>query len=378
MFKITTLKVWNQYLKVKQSGKVNLYAIFLIKAIKLLRNRGIFGFIIPNNILRTTTYDIIRKFILDNCKILKIVDLGADVFEGVTAATIILILEKEDSKIKRDKNKVVIYSGINLNDKKEVEQKEFLENTSYTFNITLGKEDRKIFDKIEKGSILLGNESKYIIEGIVGNRKKDVVDSPINDKCRKFLVGKDIGRYKIDYKGKYIIYDKNRLNRARPEEVFTSKKIIIQRISGGNRPLACVLDTQKYYTFASTNLILLKDDSNFELEYITGLLNSKLINYYYVNKFTNKSTLTVNISRTYLEQIPIKLIQESEQQSIINLVDKMLSLNKRLNEIGDKKTDERARIEEEIKNTDTEIDELVYKIYGITEEEKKIIEDSLE
>jgi hypothetical protein len=55
----------------------------------------------------------------------------------------------------------------------------------------------------------------------------------------------------------------------------------------------------------------------------------------------------------------------------------MLSLNKRLNEIGEKKTDERARIEEETKHTDNEIDELVYKIYGITEAEKKIIEESL-
>jgi hypothetical protein len=55
----------------------------------------------------------------------------------------------------------------------------------------------------------------------------------------------------------------------------------------------------------------------------------------------------------------------------------MLSLNHRLNEIGDKKTDERARIEDEIKKTDGEIDQLVYKIYGITEKEKKIIEESL-
>jgi len=55
----------------------------------------------------------------------------------------------------------------------------------------------------------------------------------------------------------------------------------------------------------------------------------------------------------------------------------MLSLNKHLNEIGDKKTDERADIEEEIKHADNEIDGLVYKIYGITEEEKKIIDESL-
>lgn len=54
----------------------------------------------------------------------------------------------------------------------------------------------------------------------------------------------------------------------------------------------------------------------------------------------------------------------------------MLSLNKRLNEIGDKRTDERQRIEEEIKKTGAEIDELVYELYGITKSEKRIIEDS--
>jgi rRNA pseudouridine-1189 N-methylase Emg1 (Nep1/Mra1 family) len=65
------------------------------------------------------------------------------------------------------------------------------------------------------------------------------------------------------------------------------------------------------------------------------------------------------------------------QNKFIELVDKMLSLNKRLNEIGDKMIDERERIEKEIKKTDNEIDELFYNIYGITESEKKIIDENL-
>jgi len=55
----------------------------------------------------------------------------------------------------------------------------------------------------------------------------------------------------------------------------------------------------------------------------------------------------------------------------------MLSLNKKLQEIGDKSTMEKEKIQKEIKKTDNEIDELVYQLYGITEEEKKIIEESL-
>lgn len=78
-----------------------------------------------------------------------------------------------------------------------------------------------------------------------------------------------------------------------------------------------------------------------------------------------------------IDNLPIKIAPETEQQPIIKLVEKMLSLNKRLNEIGDKKTDARQRIEEEINKTDAEINELVYELYGITEEEKKIIEESL-
>ena len=60
-----------------------------------------------------------------------------------------------------------------------------------------------------------------------------------------------------------------------------------------------------------------------------------------------------------------------------NLSDKMPSLNKKLQEIGDRNTLEKQKLEEEIKKTDNEIDELVYHLYGITEEEKKIIEESL-
>ena len=78
-----------------------------------------------------------------------------------------------------------------------------------------------------------------------------------------------------------------------------------------------------------------------------------------------------------MRKIPIKITSLSEQKSLIQLADKMLSLNKKLQEIGDKNTLEKQKIQEEIKKTDNEIDELVYQLYGITEKEKKIIEESL-
>ncbi|EQB70344.1 MAG: hypothetical protein AMDU1_APLC00062G0001, partial [Thermoplasmatales archaeon A-plasma] len=151
-------------------------------------------------------------------------------------------------------------------------------------------------------------------------------------------------------------------------------KIIIQRISGGNRPIKAVLDREGYFSFASTNLLTLRKDSRLEFEYVLGILNSKLMNWYYVNRFTNGSLLTVNISKTFLEQIPIKYANKSDEIEIKGLVDKMLSLKRELVSLSYKKTDKIYSLETEFNKLDSRVDQLVYKIYELNDDEIKVIE----
>jgi hypothetical protein len=84
----------------------------------------------------------------------------------------------------------------------------------------------------------------------------------------------------------------------------------------------------------------------------------------------------MDLDNYYLGKIPLPNIK-IVNSVFIDLANRMLSLNKRLDETGEKRTDEYAKIEEEIKKTDSEIDEQVYKIYGLTEDEKAIVESSL-
>ena len=162
----------------------------------------------------------------------------------------------------------------------------------------------------------------------------------------------------IDYKG----------------EAFNCPKILIKRIS-----------TKIEGTFSEENLLAFntvyslygKDLSKDTFLFTLGLLNSKLMHFFYEHSYNVGMNLTTQVTIDFLSKIPVKQIQESQQQPIIKLVDKMLSLNKRLNEIKDKQTDEKARLKKEIQKTDDEIDQEVYKIYGTTKEEQKIIEESL-
>ena len=368
----------------RQSGKINLYSLFIIKAVSLLKEGGTLGFIIPNNLLRTTTYDIVRKFILDNCNILQIIDLGPGVFKGVTASTIIVLLQKECDKKKRDTNKTLIISDIENFERtnwktKKIQQSEFLKNTSYAFNITLDMRGRKLFDKVEKDSEVLGDVMIIHAGGIATgpNKKKMISDYKINNTYKPMLEGKDIKPFYPVFADRWIRYEKKLLYRARDESIFLSpEKLITQRIGGGDRVVVVSYDNQKYYTFNSTNTLLIKDKS-YNIKYILSLLNSKLLNWYYVNKFTNRSTLTVNISKTFLEQLPIRKSSSDQQRMFIKLADKMLDLNKQLQKLKDVPGQERDFIEKEIDITNREINKKVYKLYDLTEAEKKSVEDSL-
>jgi len=80
-----------------------------------------------------------------------------------------------------------------------------------------------------------------------------------------------------------------------------------------------------------------------------------------------------------IRNLPIRKIDFSNKDiemhnKLSNLVDEMLTLNRDLNRIGDKKTDKRERLEKEIKDLDIQINKEVYALYGLTDEEIRIVE----
>jgi hypothetical protein len=351
----------NRKTKSTQSGKINLFTLFILKGIWLSKPNGIISYIVPNNLLRTTTYDTVRKYILENSTIDELVDLGSGVFHNVTASTIIFKLINAKNK----NNTCKIITNIkNIKNKQytttKIKQKQFLNNVSYTFNIYANVIVKNLLDKIHQNKKILDDFSRDIIAGIVAHQHL-LFDKPVNHSL-PLVIGKTIKKYGINNIQRHILWNTKEIHRTRPDYLWdTDKKIILQRISGGSNPLTATLDTNKYKTFASVNNILLKPCFNDKYEYILALLNSKVLNWYYANKFSNNSTLTVNISKTYLSQLPISDVTPKKQQAITDLVNQILSTkNKNPNADTTK--------------LESKIDRLVYELYDLTENEIKIIE----
>ena len=347
--------------------KINLFTIFIEHGISLLRQKGFLTYITPNTLLRVTSYSNIREFLIKNTTLLEIMDLDVGVFENVTASTILLLLEKEQSnlenviKIKRN----MIHSLFNNPKQKYFDSKGFVFNIFSTLN------DRIIINKIKNESKQLGSLCKYLRFGVVISNNKDEVvkDKKINAEWVKFLEGNEIGPYYINYIGRYLHYKKDLLHRSRTPDVFMSKKIMIQRITGGNKPIKAVYDSSSYFNKESIINLVLHNKNDNDYKFIVAILNSRLINWFYNKEYSNESKLTVNISKEYLSEIPIKeniLIKEK----ILILVNQILSVTKDDDYLNN------PYKQAKVKKLENEIDKLVYKLYELTPKEIKIIEES--
>lgn len=315
-----------------KTTKLNLIAPFIELNKNILKNKGLTSFIFHKNIFKTNSYTSIREFILREFNILQLTDWGAGQFQDVIAETATFVLKKE--KLLNTEIKVDFF---NLSEKyleNYQSQNSFLLAYEYIFGLYANTKDRELLEKIEFNSvdlekfvnvnngIVTGNDSKYL------SFEKSTINS------KKVIRGKDIKKYSSLKESEYVDYIKTELLRARDENIFLSEeKLLMQMI---NIEFVITYDNQQYYNLGTTYAITNKNSGLINLKFLMSILNSGLIRFYYLKKFTNESSLTNAISTQNLFNIPIKQIAISEQAPFIEKAEQMLSLNKELQEQSQK------------------------------------------
>lgn len=370
-------------------GQWDIYQLFFEKAIKLLKDGGYLGFITSNKYATAEYGKKLRQFLLENCKIVSIIDASdIDVFRDASTYPYIIILQKcSDSTILMANSVEIAHISADKDiyniDKIVKKQSEFHNDNNFVFNLNII--DSALIRKLNLNTKSLG-ELCEIREAIhTGNiREKVLFNQKKNELCQKVIGGRDISRYDSRWSGKWILYDPAVIDKKKgeygnfPDKIyFDGPKLLIRDIS---LRLTATYDDSKLYCLNTLYSVILKNKNDgIILKYILGLINSKLIHYIFSSQFSGShvSGGYLRFKPMFTKKLPIHLATPSEQKPIIELVDRMLSLNKKLSELGDKNTSETARLKEEISATDAKIDDLVYKLYGITDEERKIIEESL-
>ncbi len=170
--------------------------------------------------------------------------------------------------------------------------------------------------------------------------------------------------------GKHPIYA---LHRAREENIFTKPEKLIGVITEDE----IIISADKNKTFATDGLYLF-GVRDININYLMGILNSKLFVFLYRLTTMESGRTLAQVKPTVLNNMPIAIVKESQKSlhdEIVKLVESMQQLN---NDKQQSTTpDNLNQLNTRIQYTDDKINKLVYQLYGLTEEEIKIVQNSL-
>lgn len=390
------------YLKSKYlatSGSFEHYFIFYDLSLSILRNNGLHGFIVPVTWLTIPSALSLRKLILDNYKIKSIDWLPELVFENAKVNTLVSII----SKSKINHTIIKIHDSLGFIEEPAIERKidqKYFTDDAYTISLFRSKKDNMIIKKILNGSSELNDLSKpcsgynpyEVGKGEDPNgglqTKQTVKSKPyhsfkkISKNWKPEIIGRNISRYSLDLSDKRWIKYGPWLAAPRDPSNFFGERIIVQEIVGGKnkRIVSTYLDFELYY---SRDVIPIKAiEIDYNSKYFLGIINSKMLSWYHHKKNPKASKgLFPKILVSDLKKIPIHKIDfdnkkdKSRHDQMVAYVDTMLELNKKLPKL--KTEHEKTVIQRQIDATDRKIDKLVYKLYDLTDEDIRLIEESV-
>jgi type II restriction/modification system DNA methylase subunit YeeA len=417
------------------TSTADLYVYFYEKGYQLLKDQGILAYITSNKWMRAKYGEKLRKFLKEKTAILEIIDFsGYSVFEQTVDTNILIFRKQKPSK--EHIFRFLEVKG-DIEDIEEYLRKGKSWQTMYQSKLsdnawTLGDESvLSLKDKIEKAGkplkdwdvkiyrgVLTGFNEAFIIDSekrdeILRNCKTEEERKRTEDIIKPVLRGRDIEKYRYKWAGLWIIvipagWTNKHRGRKNPEEFFKEnfsslynhfisfsnvrsrgkglfkrddqgdywwelrhcdyyqefekEKIVWQEMS---LEPSFAYDDKKFYT---NQTIYIMTGEN--LKFILGLLNSKISKWYMKNLAYSLSEGAQRWIKQYVELIPLPPITKENQpiaDQIVQKVDQILTLT----QSKDYNTNQAKQ--EHVKRLEHEIDKIVYKLYGLTEEEIKII-----
>jgi hypothetical protein len=361
----------------------DIYALFWEAGIKLLLPNGLIGFITPNTWLNNQSNKKLRVYILDNTSISKIVDYSKiKVFDQATVLPIITILENNSNK--KSVTEIFEPSEDGLIKTQSVNQKIWNDGDLSIININLSQSDLLLRDKIEENTQTLEKLAliKFGIKVYQTGKGKpkqtpEAAENKIFESKTKltnehlpYLKGKDINKYSYHWNGDWLHYGPH-LAEPRNIDLFLGERILVRRIVG--ETLIATYINKELVTGQLLQIVKPFDQSI--SKYLLGIINSKLLVFYFRKKYNRQDKTFPEIRIYELASLPIKLVNDTMkplQNEIVKFVNQLLKLNEEKTEA--KLQTKVAQIESKMDYCENRINEIVYQLYGLTEEEIKIVE----
>ena len=386
------------------NNRVNLFATFIEKSFSLLhKSDGIFSMIVPTAVLAQMSYTALRKKIQDEATLIDLARLPNESFGSVAGEVKVdtLVVTWSYPHKSTVPTNLIAYRGYERISSIDPLTAHIQGNLSitkvskapdYIWPVNTTDMQNTINEKLEIKGVPLETLVKFCLGLTPYDKYKGHTEEQIKEKSfhsdhqkdstyRKLLKGNDVRRYQVSWNGEVWISYGDWLGAPREERFFTEKRILVKQIiDWSSLRIWATLTSDNLYNTQNAFNLLCNDKTS--LEYILGLINSKLINFYHKKRFLDEFKMRFQkILIRDCKRFPIYPIDftnsydVSSHDRMVDHVDTMLELNKKLPKM--KTEHEKTVIQRQIDATDKKIDQLVYKLYDLTEKEIAIVEENV-
>jgi type I restriction-modification system DNA methylase subunit len=385
-------------------GRTDIYIAFIEKSLSLAKKKGVVSFIIPYAFTNQKYGEIARQLLINNAFIKEIIDTSNYfVFNQANVKNIILTYENIEIEDQETSIKCIT-SEMNFIKEEfqlfKIEQKQFLKFKDSRFETKPIGNFESLKNKLLRETIALG-EICLIAYGARLNHKTKKIGKEAylfkdyTKNYKPFTEGKNIQQYSFTQNGWLNYKPEEHYNSMFPE-LFESEKIMFINVVkdklrfaydnkgfyNSHTVINCVrldkLITASHITARKAvqgiNIDVCK---SFDYLYLLGILNSKLINWYFITYLSEG----LHFYPSDAQKLPIKNlfgskneIKESSKE-ILKVVKQLLVLKEEI-----QSTNLSSRIEQlqiHILHCEEKINKIVYELYNLTQEEIKIIEETI-
>lgn len=346
--------------------QLDLYTFFIELSNAILKSTGHISLITPNSWLKNLRMSKVRKFVLDYFNINSLNPNIAKAFYEAAVDTLIVIA----SKVKEENNCIEIFdfgSSQSSFAKNLIQQNRFLENDNFVFDVEVDVSVLPILKKIRANSLVL-EEVFEITRGVnpydkYRGQSENVISTRAYHSSMKKdetfvpeLKGKHVASYFYKWDSKHFISYGNWLAAPRDPKFFKGARLVFREIIG-ERFVCAVIEED--FVIDRSLYIALPKDSNIDIYFVLGVLCSKLLVWLFKYEKNEFDDLFPKIRLEEFKKLPFPKLRN--EKAISRLAKQVTNLKKHN---ADSKTQEQ------------QIDQLVYKLYDLTEEEIKIVEST--
>ncbi len=380
------------------------FKLFIDSSLRLAKEGGLVSMIVPNTLLQQRRIRDVRRLLLQE-RIHSLVDLGEDVFAGVVAPACVFVVQRVppvcDHRVvlmllrtlsaQERVEAIASYSGRDSHSRL-VLQEDFKRDPDLSF---LAEDTRPTAHVVPLGEFPFlqckdaGINYQRVGVGMKEKGRSDLSKRLLYEGSRQspndmmYWKGSDIDRYwvaestsrfcRTHYSGFLRPNEVVRLNK----EVYGQAPKILLRQTADH--IIAAIDKRGIWFGRSIITVISVSQTEYVLKYFLGILNSKYFRWLYQRIVHERGRVFAQVKLSKLKQLPIRTIDFSDltdkanHDRMVELVETMLKLHKHL--AATKTNHEKTAIQRQINVTDKQIDQLVYELYGLTEEEIGIIEE---